>query len=167
MKFNSGAFSQPDAASRFEESPSSFLSHLYLAGLRMADEKEYREMGEERDWVGESLSIRRPQQTVWSRHCLSGLLILYVLLHKHRPFLSWLLYYALCVHCNMPRCMNAKFHHDVCIFFSVQSVLYLKCISPWEFTDHIPHVASHPKLLWLDVTKHTIGPEPNGHQVID
>lgn len=42
-------FSQPDAASRFEESPLSSLSHLYLAGLRMADEKEYREMEEERD----------------------------------------------------------------------------------------------------------------------
>lgn len=42
-------FSQPDAASRFEESPLSYLSHLYLAGLRMADEKEYREMEEERD----------------------------------------------------------------------------------------------------------------------
>ena len=35
-------------------------------------QKKHREMGEERDWVGESLSIRRAPQTVWSRHCLSG-----------------------------------------------------------------------------------------------
>lgn len=42
-------FSQPDAAFCFEETLLSSLSHLYLAGLRMADEKKYREMGKERD----------------------------------------------------------------------------------------------------------------------
>ncbi len=76
---------------------------------------------EERDWVGDSLSIRRAPQTVWSRHCLSGSHILYVLLHKHMLFFMVALY---CVKHNKPHYVYDKFHYDVYVFLIFCPVSY-------------------------------------------
>lgn len=125
----------------FKESPLSFLSHLYLAGLRMADE-EYREMGERLSWwvtvhkEGTANSLEQAL-SVWLTY--AGL---YTLVHKHMQFL-WVPVYALCVYNSVPQCNNCAL---VCIFSNFMSTWHcFICFSvsspvsviPLEFTDHI------------------------------
>lgn len=86
---------------------------------------------------------------IWTTTCLSAMIVNSTIICKYFSFSL-----ILCP-------VSLKFKS---VLFSLLSV-HLSVFSPRNSL--ATYVTSHPKLLWLDVTKHTIGHGPNGHQAID
>lgn len=163
MKLNSGAFLSPMLHLILRR----VLCHFCHTFIWQTWGRLRRRTGKwERDWVGESRSIRRALQTVWSRHCLSGS-------HMQDCICCCIntcsFYGCLYVHCvYTTACLSAAdgkcqvhltLHSKVLCLLSVSSPV---SIVPLEFT----YVATRLKLVWLGDTKHSVTHGPNYYDYV-